>query len=128
MAFGKPLYGGPVHGEIDRRVEQQLSAQGRHAAIARQQTDHGRKVAAGAVATDREPVAVDAYRGARFGDPSGGGEAVVDSRREFVLGRQAVIDRNDRAACGVGEVTAQAVIAIKVADNPAAAMKIDEDR
>ena len=58
-------------------------------------------------------------------DPARGGDGILDRGRKLVLRRQPVVDRNDDAARRVGERAADLVVALQVADHPAAAV---EDR
>ena len=109
-------------------IDQKLKHQRRAAAIAGIQRDHGREIAAGAVAADRQAAGIDAEAGRVGCDPARGRDGVVDGGRELVLGRQPVIDRNDDAARGVGERAADLVVALQVADHPAAAVEEDQGR
>ena len=76
---------------------------GRAARVARHERDDGGEVAAGAVAADRETPGVDAELACVRDDPARGGPGVVDRRRELVLGRQAIVDGDDRDP-GLGAV------------------------
>ena len=100
----------------------------RRAAIAGDEADHRGEIAAGAVAANGKARRVDAERGAVCRNPFGRGDAVLDRGREFVLGRQAVIDRDDRAAGGIGQMAAHRVVAFEIADDPAAAVEKDQRR
>src|SRR3546814_2998375 len=61
-------------------------------------------------------------------DPARGGEGVLHGGREPVLRPHAVVDGNHRPAGPVGQMPTDAVMGVDVADHPAAAMEIDEDR
>ena len=78
--------GAVATGEIDRRIQEQLIAQRRRTAIAGEEARDRREIAAGAVAADGKPIGVDAEGRSRLGDPSGGGETILDRGREFVFG------------------------------------------
>ena len=54
------------------------------------------------------------------------GPGVVARRRARVLGRQAVVDRDDDDAGPGAELPAQRVVAVEVADDPPAAVVVDE--
>ena len=60
--------------------------------------------------------------------PSAKRPGVVDRGGEGVLGREPVVDREDRDAGVVGEQAAGAVVGVEVAEHPAAAVEVDEQR
>src|SRR5579883_3330706 len=125
----EPLAPGIVAGdEIRCRIDQELMAQPWPAVVASGEGNHGSKIAAGTVAADREPAGVDVEARALRRDPFGRGHRVLDRGGKFVLGGEPVTDGDDRAAARVGDQPADAVVSVKVADHPAAAMKIDERR
>ncbi len=117
-----------IHRRVDRGIDQELIRDPRAAPVAGEQAGDRREVAAGAVAADGEPRRIDPERRALPGDPGGRGEAILDRGREFVLGRQAVVDRDDGAAGGIGEMAAERVVRFDIADDPAAAVEIDQHR
>ena len=45
-----------------------------------------------------------------------------------MLGRHAVVDRNDSAQRGVGDFTANPVVAVEIAQHPTATVIVDVDR
>ncbi len=123
----RPARAGVVGG-IGDRVDQQLHRGHRAAAVARHVADDRRHVAAGRVATDADPLRVGAERLGVRDRPLEGGEGVFDRRRERVLRRQPVADREDPAAGRRGEEPAHPVVHVEVADHPAAAVVVDEQR
>ena len=86
-----------VGDRVDERLQRESGAP---ASRAMQRADR-REVAAGTVAGDRERVtASPSNSDALRGDPLQRGPAVVERRRERVLGREPVLDRHDdRARC-----------------------------
>jgi hypothetical protein len=113
---------------VGRRVDQQLKRDLPVARVACRDGHHRGEVAAGAVAADREPRRIDAERGRMALDPSSGGDAVVDGGWKAMLRPHPVVDRHHRAARAVGELAAQGVVGVEVADDPAPAVKVDERR
>ncbi len=101
-------------------------AQARPAAITHEQRRDGGEIGAGAVAANGEAAFVDAKAGGVLGHPHRGGVGVFHRRREFMFRREAVIDRDNRAAGGLGQGAAQAVVGIETADDKAAAVKEHE--
>ena len=57
-----------------------------------------------------------------------GEKAVVDGRRKRVLRRQAIVDREHRAAGAERQLTAHHVVRVEVADGPAAAVEEHQRR
>jgi len=51
---------------------------------------------------------------------------VIQARRERVLGREPVIDRHHARTCRVGHAAAQRIVRLDVADDPAAAVQVDQ--
>src|ERR1039457_1421319 len=86
----------------------------------------GGVVPAGAVATDREAGRVCADLIRVLGDPAHRRVAVVDRRREPVLGGQPVTSHDDQRAGGVGQAAADAVGRVDGAEDPAAAEEIEQ--
>ena len=60
--------------------------------------------------------------------PLGGFVAIVGRGREFVFGREAVIDRDGEAAGSVRQGLAGRVMAVEIAHDPAPAVKEDQHR
>ena len=71
---------------------------------------------------------VDAELLGVVGDPFRRGDGVVDGGGEFVLGREAVIDRDHDQLALVGQLAAHHVMGIEIADHPAAAVKEHQAR
>ena len=55
-------------------------------------------------------------------------EAIVDPGREFLLGRQPIIDLRDKAFGGAAEIAAHPVMRVEAAQDKAAAVKEHEER
>ena len=115
-----------AHRRVGRGIDQELTRDPWRALVARQEADDRPEVAAGAVAADREPARIDAERSAVVGDPSRRGEAIIDRRGEFVFRAHAVIDRDNSAFRAVREMAAHRLVALDIANDPAAAMKEHE--
>ena len=73
------------------------------------------------------PGAVAAKVGAVVAGPDHGGVGVLGGGGELVLRREAVVDGGDDAAGLVGELAADSVDHPKIADDPAAAVVVDDD-
>jgi hypothetical protein len=89
---------GPGVVEVDRRVDQELGGERRPTRrdlVAPGLGHDRREVAARAVAGDREPVRVAAELEHVVSDPPGAGEAVLDRRRERVVGGAPVAEADD---------------------------------
>src|SRR5580700_6005268 len=114
------------HAAIDGRVQQGLITQLRRSPIAGDETHHRGEIAAGAVAADGEALAVDAEGYGLPRDPRSRREAILDRCRKFVFRSEAVIDRDDDASRPIGKMAAEAVMGVEIADDPAAAMEVDE--
>ena len=120
----------PADRQVGRRdgIDQQLEADDRLAGVAQVLADDGREVAAGRVARDRQPRRVGAeQRGVRV-RPARRGERVVGRRGEAVLRREPVADVQHDGARGVGERPADAVVRVDRAEQPAAAVEVDDER
>ena len=109
-------------------IDQQLEGDRQVAGVARQQRDHRRQVAARAVAADRQARRIEPERAGLRAHPARGGVGVFDGRGEAVLRRHAVVDRHHRAARAVGQLAAQRVMRVEIADDPAAAVVVDQHR
>src|SRR5262249_60737302 len=66
--------------------------------------------------------------GALLGAPGVGGEAVVDRRRELVLGSQPVVDGHDEHPGVLGQPRAEPVVGLEIALHPAAAVEVRDGR
>ena len=60
--------------------------------------------------------------------PARGGDAVVHGSREAVLRAHAVVHRHHRATGAEGQLAAQRVVRVQVADDPAAAVVVHQHR
>src|SRR5437867_4151193 len=115
-----------LRADVGDGIDQHLVRERRRAVITRQQCDDGREVTAGAVPADREPAGVDAERRRVGRDPPRGRPRVVDRGRELVLRRQTIVDVDDADARARRELSAEHVVRLDVADDPAAAVEEDE--
>ena len=109
-------------------VDQHLVHEARPSMVAGVERDDGGQVAPGAVAGNRQPARIDAVPLGVVGDPARGGDRILDGGGELVLGRQTVVDGHDDGGDGIGDRAADLVVALQVADHPAAAMEVDERR
>ena len=97
---------GMLHRKIGGGIDQHLAGELWAVAVARGKRHDGGEIAAGAVAADQQLRGVDAELFRVGGNPFRRRDGVVDGGGEFVLGREAVIDRDDdqlafmRRACG----------------------------
>ena len=126
MPFGGVRGRAAAH--VGGRIDQQLVADRQVAGVARGDRDDRRQVAAGTVAADREAIGIEAECGGLLAHPPRCRDAVVDGRGKTVLGRHPIVHRNDRAAGAIGQLAAQRVVGVEVTDDPAAAVKVDQDR
>ena len=76
----------------------------------------------------RQAGAVTAVLAGVTGGPLQRRPCIVDSGGELVLGRQPVVDGDDDRGRRVGECAAELVVALQVADHPAAAVEVDQRR
>ena len=88
--------------------------------------DPRREPRAGGIAADPEPGRIDPELFRMRGDPRRRGEGILQSRRERVLGREPVIDRDDPEAAGFGEHPADPVMGVETAGHQPAAVQVDE--
>jgi len=108
-------------GEVGAGVDEHLQRDRRCAGVPAGQREHGREVPAGAVSHDDEP-----RRGGRqVGCPSQAVKAVVHPGGEPVGGRQAVVDGDHLGAGMRGDRAAGPVVAVQVAEDPAASVQVD---
>src|SRR6516164_10491469 len=77
----------------------------------------------GAVAGDSKPHWVGAELGGMRRDPSRRMQTIVDAGWEFVLGREAIIDRSDDAPCTGAKIAAHPVVSFEATQHETAAVK-----
>jgi hypothetical protein len=94
---------------VRHRIEEQLQRE-RHRVMARARGDHGGEVPAGAVAGNPDPVGIEVQVGSVVRDPLRRRPRVRQPRRERMLGREAVVDRDDDHARPLGERTCDPVV------------------
>ncbi len=111
---------------VERRVDEQLECERRPSALASEQRDCGREIAAGAGAADCETIAIQAELGAVLCDPARRRVAVLESGGERTLWGSAICDRDDRAGCCVREPPADRVDRRERAERPASAEEEDQ--
>ena len=126
--LGVALGGWPAHAHIGAWIDQELVYEPRAAAITRFERDDRREVAAGAVAADREAPGIDAEPRCVGGNPPRRGDGILRGGGKFVLGCEPIVDGDDETRGGVGERSADLVVALEVADHPAPAVEVDERR
>src|SRR6185503_8262358 len=107
--------------EVGDGVDEELERDRWPALVACDLGDDRREVAARAVATDRDAVAVAAEAVRVVGDPVQRGSGVDDRRGELVLGREAVVDADDDDMPEVREHSALVIVRVEVEDREAAA-------
>src|SRR6185436_5813323 len=98
------------------------------AGVAKDLADHGGDGAARRIAADGEALRIGAERRCIVADVPEGRDTVVGWRREGMLGRQAIVDRDHLAAALVGESPARRVMGLDVADHEAATVIVDQRR
>jgi hypothetical protein len=94
--------------------------------VAGVQGDRSRKVAACAVAADRDPRRIATELRSPHERPAITRQSVLERAREPVLGREAVLDREDPAAGPHSDSPAETVVRPHVADDPATAVEEHE--
>src|SRR3954470_13863020 len=87
---------------------------------------HGRQVPTGTASANGQARWVDRQRVRVLRYPPDRSRAVVNARRELVLGRQPVLDRHHDASRFIGKRAADDVVGVAVADAEPAAMHEDE--
>ena len=112
----------------DDRVEQQLPGQPRPTAVPGHQRGHCRQVAPGAVAAHHDAPRIDPQGVRIVVDPSHGRVEVVGGGGPRVLRGQPVVNRNHHGTNAIREVSAQAVVAVQIAEHEPAAVGVHHDR
>ena len=128
VAFLDALVALVAHAHVRHGVDQQLEGDLGQVGVARHQRHHGGDVAAGAVTAHGRAGGVDGEVGGVGQDPAGGGRGIGDGAGELHFRGQAVIHRHHAAAGGVGDGAAGLVVAVEVAQHPAAAVVVDQHR
>ena len=112
---------------VGGRVDQQLVGQ-RFTDVSLRDGHHRRQIATRAVAADGDAARVDAQRRASRRAQRVAAHAVVRRGREAVLGAEPVVDRQHRDAGLQRQLAAQHVVRVAVADGPAAAVEVHQQR
>lgn len=127
-AIGELVVGTIVEIGVGDGVEQHLLIDGRTAAFLGKQRHHRRHVAADAIACDREPGGVDLELLGMLGDIFGRSISLLDGNGIAGFRRALVVDEDDSGIGAVGDLAHQPVMRIRIAQHPAAAMEIENDR
>ena len=88
--------------------------------------DHRGKIAAGRISRHGDTVSIDAEPQCIGRNPLGCGQCIFDGRGEFVLRRETIVDRYHATTALVGKHSAHCVMGVEVAEDPRAAMKIND--
>jgi len=87
---------GVRHCKFDCRIDQHLPGDRGAFTVARRNGHDGRQIATGAIAAHGKPGRVDAERFRIVRNPSGCSDGIVDRRREFVFGREPIVDGDNK--------------------------------
>lgn len=112
-------------GRVEHGAQQHLAPDAGSPALTRTQRQSRGEVAPGAVPGDAEKVGVDQTARALGGEAQGAVE-VVETGREGMLGREAVVDAQHLGSGRESESPAQGVVVVEVAGDPSAAVGEDE--
>ena len=107
-------------------IDQELEGQPRAAAITGGEGHRRGQVAARAVPTHGKAGDIDAQRGRLARQPDQRRVGILEGSGILALGREPVVDARHRAAGGIGDGAADAVVGVEVADDPAPAVIEDE--
>ena len=113
---------------VGHGIGEELQAQLRSAIVACPDRHCGSEVATGAITADREARGVDADRLAIGSHPLQSSHDVLERAGETRFGRQAIVDMEDRNAGFDRELGAKHVVAVEVAEHPAASVGVDQSR
>src|SRR5579875_2803150 len=117
-----------VHPEIGGGIDQQLEDKVRASPISRHLGHNGSEIAARAIAADGNVRSVHVQLRRVLRHPLRRRIAIFRRGREFVFGREPVIDGDHDATRSICQAAADAIVCVQVADHPAAAMKKDQRR
>ena len=110
-------------GQIHHRVNEHLKHRRGRRAIAPHQRQNGGQIAPGTVTAHADAPRRYRQRQRVVADPLQGGGGVLQRCRKRVFRRQPVVNGDDANSCAVGQSAANPVMALQVADNPAAAVQ-----
>jgi hypothetical protein len=113
--------------EVEDRERRSWSAISHICRARRLAQDRGERTAAG-VAGHRDAIGVDSERRGVGEDPLHSRLGIADGGWKFVLGREAVADRNDRGVAARGEDATEGVMSLEASGDKPAAMEIDDGR
>ena len=128
VALGILVVGEGVEIGLGGGVDQDLEVDARTALVAQPKGGPGAQVAAGAVAAHAQSRRVATQLVAVGGEPADRGGHVVELIGVAVLRREAIGERDDHAVGRDGDPSAQVVVRLEVAECPAAAVQVHEDR
>jgi hypothetical protein len=120
--------GGVVGARDQPRVDQQLEARLAHALGMGALRDHRREPAARGVAAHADPLGIAAEHARVFERVAVRRPRVVLRRREAVLGALAIVDREHRTARRPGELAAERIAPVELADHVATLMEVQDQR
>ena len=109
---------------LHHRAEQNLQREPRARGA---RDDHG-EIGARGIAADRQSARIDAEALRVGADRAQSRDAVLDRGGKAMLGREAIVHRNDAAISPARQRRAQRVMRFEAAGDPAAAVKINERR
>jgi hypothetical protein len=105
--------------EVDAGTDQHLMRDGRPTSLVREQAAHGRKVASGAVPSDRDPSRVAAESATVHRSPLDGRIAVFEASGKAVLWGEAIVDVADDVTRSIRETPADVLDRIDASPHPA---------
>ena len=120
----RPIRAGRHRG-IGNRIDEQLEGRA-HRVASSLACDHSSEGAAGAVSPHGEPKRVDTEIARERDHRAKAGQRIIDRCREWVLGGEAVVDRDHHAARRLSEGATRSVVRIERADDPAASVEKHE--
>ena len=123
----KSLMRGRVLAPSAARVKQQLERQ-RQPRVTRLHSASGRQRSACAVAADGQPFWIQSEALGTALQPQQAIPGVVGSHGKLMLGRKAVIQRNDGASCQMAKLAAKHVVGCHAAHGEAAPVKVQQHR
>ena len=112
---------------VEHRIDELLEGEGIFAAVARQQRQRRGKAAARAFAHHADPGRIETLFGGVGEDPGKAGIAVLDRAGKHGLGREPIVDRDDRAVQLDRQRPVGHVPLIRGAGDKAAAMDVIDD-
>ena len=118
---------GPLAEVIGRRINEELERDRWAPALAGEQTQCSREVAARTVARHRQALGVDAQFFIMRGNKGECVVAVLEPGGEGKFGREPIVDRHDDTARPGRERTRRRVVRVEIADDPATPVEVHDD-